>query len=71
MLGLKQELKENYREMLLTGFLPSSLPGYLAPFPSSSAYLPRASATHSGLGPLTSITSQDNLSQTWPQASLI
>lgn len=57
MLGLKQELKENYREMLLSSVLPGSLTGCLAPFPSNSAYLPRASVAHSGQGSLTSIIS--------------
>jgi len=38
MLGLKWELRENNREVLLTGFLPGSLTGCLAPFSSSSVY---------------------------------
>ena len=55
---------ESYYWLAFTGFL--SLLSYTA-----QTYPPRDGAAHSGLGPPTSIITQDNTPQIWPQANLM
>lgn len=62
---VRAEMQASARAEIAHWFMPS-WPSYIA-----QNRLPRYGAAHSGHGPSTPITNQDNISQIWPQTNTI
>ena len=60
-----KELKQNPQGNAIYWLTSSGLLNFLSD--AAQDYLPRDSATHSGLGPPTTISNQENIPQTIPQ----